>query len=181
MNPALLKFIHANREQDIGEHLETLYGFAFIAPGNVLELGVRHGLSTAVIGVACHDSGKRLISVDCEPCAGAKDIMRKFGLESEWTFIQSDDRVVNLPEKEYGFIFVDTSHEREHTRQEIALFAPMVKPGGYMGFHDTYLNGEYWPGVADPVYEFLDQSEDWKVAHNASNNNGLMILQKEKE
>lgn len=58
--------------------------------------------------------------------------------------------------REFGFIFVDHWHGYEATEQAARRVAPLLKPGGFVLFHD-YLD----PGNADPehvygVYQAVD-------------------------
>lgn len=174
-------------EDDIGEHLITLYNLALQSPTqNILELGVRGGVSTRVLGLACKVSGRKLYSVDCDLCANASAAMEGLDLKAHWKFAQADDRDLEkvvlsfsqpFPEQ-FGMIFVDTSHEYEHTKKEIELYSPLVAKSGFLVFHDSYMLGSYHPGVSDPINEFLDSTSQFEVLKIFMNCNGLTILRR---
>lgn len=168
---------HAVRRSDINEHLVPLFWQALAqAPRLIVELGVRGGESTYVFERAAALLGARLVSIDLADCSGASAF-------SGWNFIQADD-VAFAPlfpawcrarqiEPEIGLLFVDTSHEREHTRREIDAWLPMLAPYGLALFHDTNLRRPYWRrdgswnlgwdnhrGVISALEEFLAASFD---------------------
>lgn len=148
--------IHAQKNTDIAGHLITLYSSATsIQAKKVLELGVRYGESTVALCEAVHETGGELISVDINPCDAAKDAIREHGFSKRWTFIQSDDIQYGLSLEAgivFDLIFVDTSHEYDHTKKEIEVFEPKLRGGGIMCFHDTELAQA---GVKKSIEEFL--------------------------
>lgn len=77
-------------------------------------------------------------------------------------------------------VILDSAHECAHVSQELALYAPMVLPGGYMVVEDTNLNGhpvtpEYGPGPHEAVEAFLASHSEWE--RDASAERFLMTLQ----
>ena len=103
---------------------------------------------------------------------------------------------------EIDLLFVDTSHLYEHTKQEIAVWSPLLSERGIMIFHDTnmgrglsgrlgHLIGHGWDnqrGVIRAIEEFLgkhydencfftDVANGFLVAHYP-HSNGLTVLKK---
>lgn len=118
---------------DVNEHLPTLVEIcARLDAKRVIELGVRGGTSTiAWLYGVCETEGE-LWSVDVSQPPPIK--------HSRWHFVRGEDTdpfvLSQLPE-EVDAVFVDTDHRYDLTREEIQLYAPRVRSGGCMIFHDT--------------------------------------------
>lgn len=169
---------HAQRNTDIHEHLPTLYALVVQSGAkDVLELGVRGGESTVPLLEGVHATGGKLVSVDYEPCLAARDMVKRYGLGSRWEFVNSEDLDFGAKlngDRRWDLIFIDTSHIYAHTKKEIALFEPLVRPGGHLVFHDT---SSFPEGVLKPINEFLRGRKGYTFV-NHQNNNGLGIIRK---
>lgn len=53
----------------------------------------------------------------------------------------------------YDVVYIDADHSYEGVKADIAAYAPLVAPGGYLCGHD---HTESWPGVIRAVREFCD-------------------------
>jgi cephalosporin hydroxylase len=54
-------------------------------------------------------------------------------------------------------VILDSLHTREHVREELRLYAPLVSPGSYLVVNDTQLEGWYEAGVrAGPLSAVRD-------------------------
>jgi len=132
---------------DINEHLYTFVELVEqLDAKTVIELGTRSGVSTIAWLYALEDRGE-LYSVDIDPCP-------ELGDYPHWTFLQGDDCSVEvydaLPTAD--IVFIDTSHEYQHTLRELALYRWLVRPGGKIVLHDTELAyPENVAGAAFPV------------------------------
>lgn len=134
------------REGDISDHLGTLYFQAVSAsPRLIVELGTRGGESTKALLAAARDVGAQVLSLDIDNCsnAGIAD-----SLKALWTFVHHDDVSFGQDkfpawcterglEPQIDVLFIDTSHLYEHTKQEIAVWFPHLRPGATVIFHDT--------------------------------------------
>lgn len=168
---------HAKRRTDICEHLVTLHDMVVELPAKlVIELGVRGGESTVALLEGVQKTGGRLISVDIEPCPEARAMISSYGLAGSWQFVMADD--VDFGRRwtsgTVDMVFVDTSHQYEHTKREIEVYEPILRPGGVMAFHDTTL---FRDGVLTPILEFLKAHPDYGF-ENLENCNGLGIMGK---
>jgi ubiquinone/menaquinone biosynthesis C-methylase UbiE len=79
----------------------------------------------------------------------------------------STDVLPQFPEKYFDWVYLDTGHELDMTRQELELCRRIVKPGGWITGHD-YVTG-YWIGwvrygVIEAVHEFCVQY-DWELMY----------------
>lgn len=122
----------------------------------VIELGVREGVSTVAWLEGLRGTGGHLWSVDID--------FAPFEVENGWTFIRGDDRsedVLNALPDAVDVVFVDTSHEYDHTATEIALYSPRIRTGGCMVFHDTEVENF---GVKPAIEEWVEREGlrvDW--------------------
>jgi cephalosporin hydroxylase len=80
-----------------------------------------------------------------------------------WTFVQGDDlhpSVQAALPAEADVLFVDTSHEYDHTLRECRAYLPRVAQGGVALFHDTNVYdwpGYEWHGDVPPVRQALNE------------------------
>jgi len=166
---------HAIKPTDIHQHLTMLYGLVVgMGAQKVIELGVNTGESTVAFLEALQVTGGKLFSVDIVPCVQARAMMQGYGLTKNWAFTMENDLdyVKKWDGGQVDIVFVDTSHEREQTKKEIAAFEPLLRPGGVMVFHDTVT---YPTGVFEPILEFLSAHQDYKfVNHEHCCGLGLM-------
>ena len=137
-----------SRWSDIQEYLPFLYEQARSRPGcRVLELGSRKGNSTLAFLAAAQESGGHVWSNDITDVTLDPEGMRPWRAHPRWTFTCGDDMdpaVQGLLPAEVDVLFIDTSHEYEHTLAELRAYMPRLAPGGVALFHDTNIMG--WPG-----------------------------------
>jgi predicted O-methyltransferase YrrM len=194
---------------DISDHLGLLFFFSLQArPKLIVELGTRGGMSTRSLLAAAKLSGGVVLSIDVEP-AGELDVP----YVENWRFVQADDvafgrtgfvdwcRAEGL-EPVVDVLFVDTSHQYEHTRREIEVWKQWLASGGIAMFHDTNMgtglfahtdgrvdtNWNNERGVIRAIEDltgraydersfFYDATEEFLVVHFPYCN-GLTVLQK---
>jgi predicted O-methyltransferase YrrM len=153
-----------SRWSDIQEYLPFLHEQARSRPGcRVLELGARRGNSTLAFLAGCAESGGHVTSCDIDDVRRFPDGIGPFGASPRWTFTRGDDMdqtVQSLLPAQVDVLFLDTSHEYEHTLAELRVYVPRVVPGGVALFHDTNVMG--WPGYRwdrdiSPVHAALDE------------------------
>jgi glycosyltransferase involved in cell wall biosynthesis/predicted O-methyltransferase YrrM len=104
----------------------------------VTELGVRTGHSTCAFLTAADAVDGHVWSVDVEQ----PDIPPYWSGIGRWELQLADDMSDLVEPRPCDVLFIDTSHEYEHTLGELRKFVPSVAPGGTVLCHDT-LN---WPG-----------------------------------
>jgi cephalosporin hydroxylase len=133
-------------ESDISDHLNLLTLVLHSArPTNIVELGTRGGQSTKVFSDFTLTTNTYGISIDLDPCpVWLNDV-------ENWYHFVSDDCKLGqelarnkfwpngMEFEPIDFLFIDTSHEFEHTLQELSIWVPLVKRGGWVAFHDTNL------------------------------------------
>uniref|UniRef100_A0A6M3XY91 Putative methyltransferase n=1 Tax=viral metagenome TaxID=1070528 RepID=A0A6M3XY91_9ZZZZ len=126
----------------------------------VLELGVRSGVSTRVLLLAVKKVGGHVWSVDVARCELAQRIVCEWGLASYWTFIQMDDRdFAGFWNRKVDMLFIDTSHQYEHTLFELELYSKFVGENGVIYLHDTISHKE---GVMQAILDFIKKHPEWE-------------------
>jgi hypothetical protein len=132
---------HASERTDISDHLGTMFvESTAVRPALIVELGVRGGESTFVLERVARLFGARLVSVDIQDCARVSSY-------PERDFVRCDDIVFASQFPDWcqerdispviDLLFIDTSHELEHTVQEIVHWFPMLSDRAKVFFHDT--------------------------------------------
>lgn len=125
---------------DISSHLPTLFCHCiFQNPSIMVEAGVRWGNgSTIALNLANQISGSQLIGIDIQDCSHIYSKLHNahFLLINDLDFIQHFNKM-NFSQKVVDFVFIDTSHQYEHTIKEIPVFESILSEKGTIGFHDT--------------------------------------------
>jgi cephalosporin hydroxylase len=153
-----------SRWSDIQEYLPFLHEQARSRPGcRVLELGSRRGNSTLAFLAGVKESGGHVWSCDITPVDRDPAGMLPWARHPLWTFTRGSDMdpaVQALLPPEADVLFIDTSHEYEHTLAELRAYMPWLAPGGIALFHDTNLicwPGYQWDRDIPPVRAALDE------------------------
>lgn len=191
---------------DISIHLVELFTACIERkPKLIVELGTRGGESTFTLEKAARICGARLLCVDLEDC--------KDKCSPETVFVKSDDiefgknfknwAMQNSFPQEIDFLFIDTSHEFEHTKKEIEIYFPLLSENAVVAFHDTNMqfvykssDGTLGYGYCDNIMRgvigaielffdkkfnekrnFIDYINGWTIRH-FSKSNGFTILKK---
>ena len=154
---------------DISDHLSELCFCTLDSPPDlIVELGTRGGESTRALLAAAQIAQRPILSIDINPCAPADLPHTK-----RWNFIQADDvnfgrtqfrdwcKAADLPAR-IGTLFIDTSHEYEHTREEIDAWFPHLATGANVIFHDT--------NMGKGTYARMDGS----IGHGWNNQRGVI-------
>jgi predicted O-methyltransferase YrrM len=163
----------------INEHLRFLYDTAVtLQAKTIVELGVSWGQSTIPLAAAAKTNGGHLYSCDTEGYSDAVkhavQNVKDAGLDDVWTFVRASSLTWSF-DKPIDLLFLDTSHEKEDTRAELALWMPKVRKGGMALFHDTVA---FKDGVEGPILEYLAAHPGEYEYENRPNNNGLGVLTK---
>jgi predicted O-methyltransferase YrrM len=172
-----------SRDSDIREYLPFLFDTARSYPRvRVLELGTRRGNSTLAFLAAAEAVNGTVVSVDIDRVADEPTGMLPWRKCPGWTFIRGDDRdeavQARLP-AQVDVLFVDTSHEYEHTLAECRVYVPRVTPGGVALFHDTAITATSWdPDGVFTVARALDTycGETGRTWENLPGDCGLGII-----
>ena len=161
---------------DIQGHLPRLRDIVIeLGAQVVVELGVRSGRSTVALLAGVEQTGGRVWSCDVDAMSleWVPDEVRS---HRQWAFVGSDDlAAVESAPRPVDVLFVDTSHEYEHTLAELRAYGPLVRPGGAVVLHDT--DEGLWPDCARAVKDWFDaDAPDGARLEFHPGHNGLTIV-----
>ena len=170
-HPTNIMEVYMKRPSDIWEHLATLYMLTVeLDLKTILELGTAEGESTIALLQAAHQIGGKVYSIDIDPCQKAREAIENCGLMDHWIFIQGDDLRVKW-ERSIDHLFIDTTHEFQHTFKELEKYEPYVREGGIITLHDITT----FPGVMTAINEYLKNRNDLRL-YKYLHNNGLAVI-----
>ena len=148
--------VSATRPDDL-EKLLALAGDA----RSVAEIGTGPGWTT--VALALCDRERTIVSFDPEGrSAEAYARLVRKGTRDRIRFVRAAGAEGALHADPVDFVFLDSSHELEETKESFGAWEPHLRPGGVVVFHD-YGNPIY-PGVEQAVAELaLDGTPDGNV------------------
>lgn len=141
----------------------------------VAEIGVDEGLFSRAIHEIVRPRCLHLIDTwgtDRFHDGKYQDVRSFFSKEIESEEVQihrklSTEAVHDFPDKYFDWIYIDTDHSYETTRDELRLYAAKVKDDGIIAGHD-YIKGNwittYRYGVIEAVHEFC-VNNDWELVY----------------
>ena len=153
---ALRKHIADDVHHDIDVHCPWMES---VAKGNILEIGVRTGISTAAFLLGIEQNGGHLYSVDINP-----DCIAAIGSHPQWTFLAGDSKNVGwllskIPAK-LDVLFIDGDHSYEGVKSDLDNYGFLVQSGGSIVLHDVCSG--YDPGVRQAFDEFISATK-WEA------------------
>ena len=127
------------RRQDAAK----LYELSYFSEGEIFELGTNLGLSAHILGCAKQHAGASslLHTVELSKermrqaeknllAAGHKNIMCHASDGTSWVMRQVESH------KSYSLGFIDHSHAYDHVFAACKLLSRVIRPGGFVAFHD---------------------------------------------
>jgi predicted O-methyltransferase YrrM len=157
---------HANLTVDMVPHLDTLSRMA-TGCWAIVEFGVRSGVSTWALLNGLDPDG-RMVSVDII----RQDLPDRVTQDPRWTFVQGDDLHVGLPLGRADLVFIDTSHEYDHTLAELHIAAALEPK--WILLHDYELTA-----VEDAIAGFLRRDRGYRLAMIEPSQWGLAGLRRQ--
>lgn len=138
--------------------MEAMYKhcFEFERPG-IVEIGSAHGASSIILAEAARELNGSLICIDHFPedyygqekfgnygrkafkknIKPYQDVVYHINLSSEAAKHQVFNILHEL-RKDLCILFIDGNHDYEAVKRDIQNYVPLVRSGGYIGFHDYY-------------------------------------------
>lgn len=183
------------KSSDISSHVPSLFCHCmFQNPSLVVEAGVRWGDgSTIPLHKATLLSNAHMIGVDILDCSHIYNAL------SNANFLKMSDldfpnylSHMNTERSSVDFVFIDTSHQLEHSLKEIEGFVSVLSENGTLGFHDSNPLPADPRGVIDALKQYLgfpfDESKYlntivqkngclWRIVHYPFNN-GMTIVKR---
>lgn len=166
------------RKGDMTAHLPVLKYFA-TRSNHVTEFGLREGYSTMALASGLYYKTRKLVSYDIvrHPI---HDIFEKIEFPCEWEFHLQDTIAPDLEIAQTDFLFIDDLHTYNQVSRELAQHGDKVKK--FLGFHDTYSQGERSldregeEGILRAIQEYTHRG--WKLLYKADFNHGLQIYER---
>lgn len=124
-----------------------------ISDGHMIEVGTYAGESTSMF--ASSGKFKKIHTIDPYFYGCGHEVFMEAKVNCRyWDYIEFHrDYSQNISNKfmngVFDLVYLDGDHRGEAVAQDLDLYWPKVKPGGYMGGHDY--NPEYWPEVHKAV------------------------------
>lgn len=139
---------HSNvKNTDFSSHLAPLFCHCLLQnPDIFIESGIRwgDGSTIALAKISQLLQNSILIGLDIDNCA------QHYAHIPNARFFQGDDvafpayfKKLNFAKDKVDFVFIDTSHQYEHTLQEIDAFTSILADNGTISFHDSNVAVEY--------------------------------------
>ena len=157
----------------------------------ILELGVREGVSTKKFLDLCRRKNGKLISIDIDDCSNVSN-------DENWQFIQSNDNNFELIDKylvrEFDLIYVDSYHEPQHVQKIFYHYFDFLKIGGFCIIDDIswlpYCKNEYRDNefseninrlIFNKILQIYNQNKDKFSLEFYFEGSGLAIIKKQKK
>ena len=158
---------------------------------NILELGVREGISTKKFLEICNQNNGKLVSIDIDDCS-------KVSNDKRWTFIHSSDDNFEIVDKEINskldLIYIDSYHEPNHVEKVFNHYYNYLKIGGICVIDDIswlpyckneYRDNEYSEMINKSIFkkilEIYNQNKDKFSLEFYFEGSGLAIIRKKKD
>lgn len=174
---------HERKGGDISEHLRTLKNYSSKCD-HVTELGTRWVCSTwgLLAGGPARMVSYDINSIDPSMLAEMNRLAHMQGTEFEFR----KENVLDTAIEDTDLLFIDTLHTYKQLKQELYLHGNRAKK--YIIFHDTVTFGTVdevdqkseKKGLMPAIKEFLTENPRWVIEAHHQNNNGLLILKKQR-
>ncbi len=105
----------------------------------VIELGVTHGHTAAVLIYACSLAGCSYTGIDNFSTEGnLEEVMKNLsGLQTPFTVLKDNTHQMQWePKKLVDLVLFDAGHDHYNMRQDVEAWLPRIKPGGLALFHE---------------------------------------------
>ena len=155
---------------------------------NILELGVREGISTKKFLEVCEKNQGNLTSIDIDDCS-------KVSSDKNWTFIHSSDDNFEMLDKKIkknlDLIYIDSYHEPEHVEKVFFHYYDFLKVNGICIIDDIswlpYCKNEYRDNefseiinrsIFNKILEIYNQNKEKFSLEFYFEGSGLAIIKK---
>lgn len=171
----ILYELAARQKSDMRVHVPTLARLA--AGKQVLELGVRYGVSTIAL---LFGGPTRMVSVDLAPFVYEESFYAiTKEQELDWMFLRMDSCDPALKKHgDFDLVFIDTTHTYECVAKELRMHCKYGSKARTIVFHDTVYFGETGDsmepgkGIMPAIRDFLAERPEWNIAENYTYNYG---------
>jgi predicted O-methyltransferase YrrM len=147
-------------------------------PRRILEIGTANGGTLYLLSWACA-ADARILSLDIKEFEALyRRVFSSFSRGAQHVSIMQGDSHLDATrdavQEFFGealdFLFIDGDHSAQSVRRDYELFAPLVRPGGLIAFHDIVEGPErlvggvpaFWREVRAQLNEPLEFVESWE-------------------
>lgn len=119
---------------------------------SILETGTYQGLSTCYLAAGLRDNGGgRIVTIDPWqiPHLWENTSLQQY---IEWLPLTSPEAFPQVQNRQFDLLFIDSEHTYRTSMWELSNFEPLVRPGGYIVFHDSLFHD----GVGHTVCTLYD-------------------------
>lgn len=143
-------------------HMWRLYNICAKLPNNpmIVEVGTKYGRSATTLSLSRPDA--TVLTIDVKNWEPGKILG-----QNVIKLIMSSIDAAKIVDVAIDFLWIDGHHYRESVIADIRAWTPMLKPGGYVAFHDYNNNlgkcavkAAVDKMITEPEYELLDH-EKW--------------------
>lgn len=146
--------------QEAFELWQMLKNVAEIKPKRIVEIGVHKGGFLETLHKAFPDAILAGVDMDFSQLEFDDFIQIKGNSNDPDT---RNALMQALDDTPFDFLFIDGDHNYAAARKDWELYAPFVRPGGLIGFHDT--NNRGIEGVeVDKLMAEIDEHQSWPRA-----------------
>ncbi|UCF68811.1 MAG: class I SAM-dependent methyltransferase [Acidobacteriota bacterium] len=141
---------------------------------HVVEIGFGEANSALAFLLALRETGGTLTSVDLERRPQAEERISELGLSEQWRFIEAPSETAAAEVRRLtpiDILMIDGLHSYKQCRLDYFRYAPWVRSGGYVLFHDS----RTIMGVRDFTQQLLERGLGGVQLDYC---NGLFVFQK---
>jgi len=176
--------IHCNKSMRLEEG-RILYDTASeIKAKCILEIGGGAGTSTSLLGTVAKENDGRLITVEPNPRQSWFDNLKRLGIEEYVECVQAESPWLRAGIEPIDYLCIDGSGIMRWVLVDYHYFAPFVRVGGRIAFHD-WCGGVMYPhGVRRAVAVIMET--DSKILKEIARNEdsprqGIVVFEKVRE
>lgn len=142
--------------QNKEELLQLLTQVATIDPKVVLEIGSWRGWLLETFNEAFNPI--YLLGIEIDIANVDPDINKSLKIITEDSHHKKTVKKVKnyFDNKPIDFLFIDADHTFKAVKEDFDMYSPLVRKGGYIGFHDIKLEGPTWVEAGVEVKKFWD-------------------------
>jgi len=120
---------------------------------NILETGIYQGFSTCHLSAALRDMGStgKVVAIDPLKVPHLWD-GSELSRYIEWLPVYSPEALPIIKDRRFDLIVIDSEHTYRTSMWELQHFEPLLRPGGYILFHDSLFHD----GVGHTVSALYD-------------------------
>ena len=144
-------------------------------PQTVVEIGRFRGGSTFLFAAALDGGVVHSYDLDTRQGRSGADLDRqlsaaldRYGLSERVRLHVADSKIAEPPAREIGVLFVDGDHREPGVRADFERWAPLLREGGHLLFHDAVYARDFVP-TFDPGPERVaaDVGDDFELREGA--------------